>query len=753
VILPAPAQGRIEQRFEKAIRVYDPDYVLTPPGGISTEARSLLDSIACYADSLTEARVREHVEGPNRFHFRRGGLAHITQVLLRTYPSGFTDRSNLRVVGSGSPYDFALGLVYGLPSGEYSTFLQRHLRARQLHAPDSFATLLKVLLVAGERTTPRRLSVVNTRSNISRRLFGERELTPLTSLRADRELTLFLFLDDGEEVGLPCSFWNLRRLGPEGNRLFVPKDLFLGDLASSIQTIAAAQPFDELVVVARGSDDESRLVRARIVDALAAAEIDAPVDVYFRDFDVEVPPGTLRVGPPEAMTRSSDSEGLVRFTPPAPFASEIGDTVFGYDAAVEFADGNHLSLPSSPWSSVLLQNPVDRIERAERNERALGRMWLRYGGSPAIRSVPVGIAGVTTPGEECYLHLHPDEVIIEHLLKERGLRVSSNTHTRFAAGFARKFGGIDETLALVRQGGTRIIRALSARRAEASGFSFQQISGFLRERYGVNQAEAAEILKSKLPLLCASGLVRRGVSLTCPHCGLRDWYAMSELGEFMECTGCAQRYQLSGGSLQYSYRANELSKRLIETGGHAVLMTAAGLRRIESAGALQFGGDVFRLAETTNFAELDLILLTGKTLVVGECKDYEVMEEQHVEEIVTSLERSMLAAVALRADVLILGITSAAVHPTLFPACQNFARRVESLELAVHMIVNGELHYECAPTAIDEPALKLEHLMQQRPASTAGTSHVGSLRASIGFGFSRGGSSETIERWETALGI
>ncbi len=57
VILPAPAapaQGRIEQRFEKAIRAYDPDYVLTPPGGISTEAQSLLDSIACYADSLTK---------------------------------------------------------------------------------------------------------------------------------------------------------------------------------------------------------------------------------------------------------------------------------------------------------------------------------------------------------------------------------------------------------------------------------------------------------------------------------------------------------------------------------------------------------------------------------------------------------------------------------------------------------------------------------------------------------------------------
>ena len=752
-ILPITGAGsQATPAFEDAVRTFDPDYIVIPPDGVPSDYESFLSSIPSYQDRLTDQAVREHVDGPNLLHFRRGTLAHMGVVLQRTLPTGFPETSNLRVLQSGSPHDFALGLTYGLPTNEYSTFLQRHLRARQINAPDSYVDLLKTLLIAGERSSARIMSLNNTRSNVSRNVFGVREPTPITSMRADREQTLFLFLDDGESVGLPCAFWNSRRIGPDSNKLFLPKELFLAALNDSIQTIRSVQPFDEVVVFAPVGGDESEVLRRRLADALETLGIEAPVAVYFRDYEFEVARGTVRIGSPEAMTRTADSERTVRFAPPAPFAREIGNTVFGYDAAVEYLDGRRLSLPANFWTSVLIQNPLERIMRAERNEQGAGRHWLHHGGAPAMRSVSGGIAGVTVPGEECFLYLHPDEVVIEQLLKEHNLRIKPNTHTRYVAGFARKFGGVPETLALVRQGGARIIRALYARRAEASGLLAQQVVGYLRQQYGMGQSEAKELVESRLPSLCATGLVRRGTSLTCSHCGLREWYPMSGLGEFMECAGCAQRFQLRGQALQYTYRANELSKRLIETGGQAVLMTAASLRRIgRSSGALQFGGDVFREGEANHFAELDLILLTADTLLVAECKDYEAMDESHVQEIISSLNRSMRAAVAMEADVLILGITSTSVHESLYSACQAFAETVDTLGLAVHIVLNGELHYGCAPEVTNEPALRLEHLKLQEPQTTV-TNHSGTLRTGIGFGFSRSGNSEIIQGWETELG-
>lgn len=106
--------------------------------------------------------------------------------------------------------------------------------------------------------------------------------------------------------------------------------------------------------------------------------------------------------------------------------------------------------------------------------------------------------------------------------------------------------------------------------AKEGGLNFQQTVQFLKQS-GMSQQEANDLLKQHLPLLLASRLVRRGYPLSCPHCDLTNWYAIENLGEFVECEGCVQNFQLSLEKLEFAYKPNELAARFVEEGGRRYL--------------------------------------------------------------------------------------------------------------------------------------------------------------------------------------
>lgn len=745
-ILPLPRDEEERELFRQAVTLHDPDFFLASTDEAARRAVEVLGPLPYSWAVLTDEQLTELIEGPNEFHIWGGTIPHITRLLQHLHPNGLTD-SNIRVVEPDSGFDFELALHFGLPGNAYRTGLLKGLGGKLLRAPSGIEEFIKAVLIAGDRRNPASLTIDRTSVRYSENLLANKERIPLGVFRAGSEQSLFL--DDGQDVHTPAAFWNARRvITGTMNKYLLPRQAFLSELRTCLALLRTDRPLAEIVVFTSASRDEATEIRTGIETALADEGVQLPVAVYYRGYGFAMKQGGAYWGPTETLSRSVNADGSVRFRPSAPDWLAQG-SVFGYDATVELATGARLSLPQSHLTSALLLNDIERLRRAEANEQGSGALWLRNG--PILRARRGGIAGFANPGKELRFHLHEEEFLIGRVLKERGFRVEANRHTRYARGFIRRFGGIQKTLRLVRAGGAHILGALDQHRAEQAGLCRQQIDAGVERQSPRDAQESRAIVEEYLPRLLAAGLVRRGVALHCPHCDLKDWYAVDTLREFMECTGCAEPFQLRGGGLRYSFVANELARRLIHEGGHAVLQAASVLRRIEGPGAMQFGGNLFRDGERRNFAEVDLLLLSGDAFAVAECKAWDSRGGDRLAAVEQSLRRTVNVAPELGATVVFLGVVTNEPPAELFTMVQSLAAEAESKKIAVHLILNDQLHVSGEENATDTIALGLSDLLLEA-APEAGEISVGSLASSLSFELpGRIPSIDMVTTWEQEL--
>jgi len=176
--------------------------------------------------------------------------------------------------------------------------------------------------------------------------------------------------------------------------------------------------------------------------------------------------------------------------------------------------------------------------------------------------------------------------------------------------------------------------------------------------------------------------VRRGYSLTCSHCELTDWYSIDVVGEFVECGGCAQPFQLNLKRPSFAFKSNELAARFVEEGGLAVLMTAGLFDQLQPSAFIQFGGDLLHHSDRRKSAEVDLFWVTETTFAIAECKSYYAIDQEEIVWIKDSLDKSVRVAIQINAQVVVLGVVTKSPELTdLFVAVTEAAQSAKEKKL------------------------------------------------------------------------
>jgi hypothetical protein len=368
--------------------------------------------------------------------------------------------------------------------------------------------------------------------------------------------TLCLFLGNEHDIDVCTAFWNTRWIYSR-NKIFLNKETFLLDISSYIKLITEGMPLVRAVAVfVKSSYEEAKDIYHAIKQSFSSTDRNPCVRVQYSGLKYKFFHGKLSFDEPNTFTRQIYLDSSVRFTPNPPLGHEKR-MLFGFDAEVTFSSGVNLSLPSTKKMSELLSNEIERLKWIEERGSALHRY------ESIVRSADKGIRGITKGGLECRLYIHPNDIFVNNHLKAFGFEVRLNKLTQYAQGFIKKLGGFNKATRLAGQGGLRIIFILNDKKTNEAGIEHRQMMEILGKLLK-DKTKALNLISKYLPEILASGLVRRGYSLTCNHCDLKAWYSIEMMREFVECIGCAESFQLQIKEIPFAYMPNELASRFLK---------------------------------------------------------------------------------------------------------------------------------------------------------------------------------------------
>jgi len=744
-IFPVPENEEEAHTLRFALKSINPDYILVPREVIPSYVSQVLKQSTGLLRPISSPEVQRHIQGSRSdfLRLRDGTVSHIGLILQHLYSSGLNN-SKPYLVDYDRTFNLEIALQCGIPTQFHRDYLVQHLAADVFHCPQTIEQLIKVSLLFSRFDNPKFLTLIKT----------QRSLGQSSPPWIEDEETLGLFLDDGHDIGIPTSFWNYQWFIRQ-NKIFLPRDAFLTNLKHHASLIVEFMPSIRALFVKTplNHQDASDLC-SNLKNVFATVGKDILVKVNYQGFRFDWLQGSRTYGGTINCTRLINYDSSVRFDPPVPFGHDNTNCLFGYDAEVKFVSGKKFSLPATQVTSQLLTNELLQIERAENNQDDWGEAWLRL--NLPVRAETKGVTGTALAGKECRFFVHPDDVVISRHLKQAGFEVKPNKHTRYVQGCIKRFGGFDKVISLIDKQGADILSALVTHRAEQGGLYRDKIKSFLTKERGLSQQDADQISKQKLPLLLENGLVRRGYSLCCPTCNLTDWYSLEEVREFIECRGCAEKFQfpLEGRGLQFTYTANELAARLVKEGGIAVIKTAEIFRQIDYSGLIQFGGELLHPGDKENFAEVDLFWLTDEAFIIAECKSYHKIEQKDIVEIKDSLAKTVEVAAQIDVQVVILGVvTNSSELSDLFSVVADAAQNDQNRGIGVHLALNGKLHLWGSPDGTEAGKVQLGQLLGYNTILAEGES-VGELPQTYHFGISRAtDNTDVLHRWEQELSL
>lgn len=691
-ILPIPVHEEEFNSFITTMEWMNPDYIFVPREEVPLKLSDVLKHIPVLIRPISKTEVEQHINSRvDKLRLSSGSLSHMRVILSAIHQNPIPE-SNIYLIEGGENFNLEVALHSGSPSQPYRDYLIKHLSANLLSHPVNIEQLLKTCLVVTKYQNTPRLTLVQTGKS-----YGFNHYITETN---DEE-TLCLFLDDGETLGIATAFWNCRWISVL-NKIFLPRREFLRDIKTHVLQIITFMPYIRALHVTTPFNREQALdLYVCLKNAFKDAGREVLVKINYKDFCFDWVPGILSSSNTADFTRTITSEGCVRLEPDIPIGHERTDFTFGYDAQVEFMSGGYFFSPKTLTGSRLLTNELWRLEYFEENEDDTGEFWLKRG--LPVRAAIKGISGLALPGKECSFYIHPDNTVITQHLKDVGLELKPNQHTRYAQGLVKRFDGLEKVLNLINDGGFDILSALASRYADPRKSYQSHISSFLVKKCNLSQKDAEKLINKKLQLLLSSGLIRRGYSLECPHCNLYNWFQLEQISEFLECRGCAESFQFPLHGIQFAFEPNELAAQLIKEGGLAVLMTAALLRRIPDLNSsfMQFGGDLFPIGSKVNTNEVDLFWLTENALIIAECKSFfDVSDqqqkhkiEQRVDEIKDSLVKNLDLAKRIDAKAVILGVaTNLSEIPKLFDIVSDLAKTAKEQGISLHLVLNDKIH-------------------------------------------------------------
>lgn len=697
-IIPIQENGQDIDILKQKIISINPDFIFISYAKTLESLYTILEeTLPVKCISVNTKQVQQHIETQTKIPlenfpatvFDSTSLSHIGSVLLGIHNTPIDD-SRILGVEQCNFYNFELSIQCGKISNWYRKFLTKHLAANFLKAPQNFEQLIKSSLLLVNDANP----IYLTKIRISQELI----IDPL-ELGMDCSNLLTIFLGDDQDIDIAAAYWNTRSFSQQmANKLYLPKSEVLGNIEQLAEIIWEGIPSIQKILIVINTDiEEAQNLADSVYQAFVRFVDHFRVEVIYQSFPFTFFRGQAYTGSPINTTYIKFEDGSVRFSPPVPIGHQNTEFLFGWEAEVRLASSRRLLLPINKSSAVFLSNSQHQIEWADTNP--YGRDQF-LGLSTRVSSQ--GITGTVSSKQDCCLYIPTDEMVISQRFKDAGLKIEINEHTRYAKGFIKRFGGFRKTIALVKNNGLGITKALerrtqeNTRQVKQGGLKLGEIYEWLAKKRNLTNKEGRQIVKQQLPLLLSAGLVRRGYDLTCPHCNFKDWYAIERVQEFIDCVGCAESFQIPElEKIDFTYKLNELASHFLRSGGDAVLMTAAVLYQLMPYSWIQFGGNIHRQREKNSFAEIDVIGLEADTLVLAESKSYSHIEQQHLEQIKESLKKTIEVATLVKAQVVLLSITTAPSNSelhTLHALVSKISDEAKDSGIGVHLAINGKLH-------------------------------------------------------------
>lgn len=693
-IFPVPKSVNQNIQLQYALRSINPDYILLPEEELPSDITEILSQLPSRCLQLSSnridaiANITDHlscfqVQTLNAFNLR--DFPHIIRSLQTIYREP-KHNSNFFLISHDSLFDLESSLQFGIVSSRYQDYLRNHLSAR-LISIKSIDMLLKVSLMATIGFLKSPISLTKTEFTNTESSWGWDV--------QDHEEVYNLFLCELSNVNILAGFWNSRRLDVAySNKLILPKNSFIENLEENVTLLLSFFPsMRELRIYVNLSNSDAVAFANDVYAISSRLSQSIFIRVYYQDIGFNFNPGRVYYSKPIITTREiSSSEGCIRFSSIVPSGYENSNCAFGYDAEINSSLGKSLSIPFTQDSAVLLSNGIEQVTSSESSTVSLLRDWQSLKTQP-VRPADKGVTGIAISNEECRIYFPESKEIITRSLKNSGFLLEPNDHTRYAQGFIKRFGGFNKTRKLVKSRGVEIFVALSSTRALQCGFKHSEIVGFLAKNFNLSRNDAKKIVDQNLPGLLEAGLIYRGYPLKCPNCGLQDWYKIDKVNEFVECTGCAEHFQLQSlSSLEFAYKPNELAARFLNSDGPAILSTMVVLTYLDYSGHSQIGGDLKRLGEKHAFADVDLLVLIKDCLILAECKTRRLINEAEAIKIIEHLERVIETAILVGARVVVLGVVTTSLHCDLCSLAAIVAETAADKGVGVHLLINDSFY-------------------------------------------------------------
>ncbi|WP_016950787.1 hypothetical protein [Anabaena sp. PCC 7108] len=724
-IFPVPDDTDKLILLQYALQSINPDYIFLPEQNLPENVIEILDQFPSRCLKLSSDRIEDIANLNYHRHVLRlrtmngyqiGEFPHIIRVLNSIYRNPLSD-SNICLISDNSIFEHEIVLQFGKPSNQYQEYLRNHLNARLISINSIEALLKASLLIA--------IGILTNSLSMTKMEIVHTQSSGGWSVR-DHEKVCNLFLYESNDINIAAIFWNYRRLDiGYSNKFLFPKKDFLEKLEECISILDNFfLSMQELRIYVNLSHEEAIDLANQINTIFNKFERDIFVRVFYQNSGFDFKPGSVYSSKSIVTTREISSlDKSIRFSPIVPSGHENSDYLFGYDAEIEFASGESFSAPFTQTSAVLLSNHIQQIKYSENSQDPLFKDWQQRKTQP-IRPAEKGVTGLVYSNAECRIYLPESEEIIARWLKSKGFIFKLNDHTRYAKGFIKRFGGFDKTRDLIMSGGAKIFRAFGtsesseinkldgnkfkhSHKSEQSGLKFSEIKGYLERELNLtrkdskNTKDAKNIVEQNLPALLEAGLLYRGYALKCPHCGLKDWYKLEKINEFVECNGCAENFQLGCkenshfdnlDKLEFAYKPNELAARFLKTGGQSVLSTAVFLSWLASSGHIQLGGDLHKIGVENKFTDIDLFIIVKNVFILIECKSWQIINEENVKEIIEHLQKVIETAVLVSAKVVVLGVVTTSITCDLHSLVSDVAQKATEKGIGVHLLLNDTFY-------------------------------------------------------------
>ena len=697
-ILPIHEDDLDIDLLKNKIILINPDFIFISTNNISESIyTSLKEILPVEFIDIDKEQIQKHIEGTeliNLPHYSARSrhftakLSHIVSVLQEIYANPLPD-SHIWGITQGNGFDFELSIQYGKISTMYRKYLTEDLAANFLKAPQNFEELVKSSLLLASNSNPIFLTQI--------KIGKKQPLDNPIQLRMNCSSLLTIFLGDDQDIDIAAAYWNTRSWGlTNTNKLYLPKSEVLDNIDRLTALILECMPsIAEILIVINTDIKEAENLAEQVYQAFVILVPHFRVEVIYQNFHLIFFRGQAYSGNPINTTYIKFEDGSIRFSPPVPIGHQNREFLFGWEAEVRLASSRRLLLPINKSSAVFLSNSQHQIEWADKNPDS---SELLKGLS--TRASSKGITGTISYKNDCCLYIPTDEMVISQRFKDAGLKIEINEHTRYAKGFIKRFGGFRKTIDFVKNNGLGICKALERRtednnrQVQQGGYKICNIYQWLNKIEINDQTAKKKFVSKHLPVLLSVGLVRRGYNLSCSHCNLTTWYPIERVQEFIECVGCAESFQLPEplDQIHFTYKLNELASHFLRNGGDAVLITAAVLYQLMPYSWIQFGGNIHRQREKNAFAEIDVIGLEADTLVLAESKSYSHIEQQHLEQIEESLKKTIEVATLVKAQVVLLSITTASSNSELHTLVSKISDEAKDSEIGVHLAINGKLH-------------------------------------------------------------